>query len=51
MSVTTRLTGKDKFIWNEKAGKTFEALKKAFTSALILVHADSSKPFFLEADV
>jgi hypothetical protein len=36
---------------NEKAEEAFEALKKAFTSALILVYADSSKPFFLEANV
>jgi hypothetical protein len=28
----------------------FEMLKKAFTSASILVHVDSSKSFFLEAD-
>jgi hypothetical protein len=45
----THLIGKDKFVWNEKAEKAFEVLKKAFTSTLILVHLDSSKPFFLEA--
>jgi hypothetical protein len=32
----TRLTGNDKFVWNEKT----------FTSAPILVHSDFSKPFF-----
>ena len=42
----TRLIRNDKFVWNEKAEEAFEALKKAFTSALILVHADFSKPFF-----
>jgi hypothetical protein len=46
----THLTWKDKFVWDEKAKEAFETLKKAFTSAPILVHADSSKPFFLEAD-
>jgi hypothetical protein len=42
----TRLTGKDKFVWDEKAEEVF---KKAFISVPILVHTDSSKPFFLEA--
>jgi hypothetical protein len=46
----TRLIGKDKFVWDEKVEEAFEALKKAFISAPILVHADSSKPFFLEVD-
>ena len=36
-----RLTRKDKFVWNEKAKEAFEALKKAFISVVILVHADS----------
>jgi hypothetical protein len=43
-------TGKDKFVWDEKAEEAFETLKKAFTSTPILVHAGSSKPFFLEVD-
>jgi hypothetical protein len=46
----TRLLRNDKFIWNEKAKESFEGLKKAFTSAPILIHVDSSKPFFLETD-
>jgi hypothetical protein len=46
----TRLTRKDKFVWNEKAKEAFETLKKAFTLAPILVHVDSSKLFFLETD-
>jgi hypothetical protein len=46
----TRLRGNDKFVWDEKAGKAFKRLKKVFTSTPILVDADSSKPFFLEAD-
>jgi hypothetical protein len=46
----TRLTRKNKFVWNEKAEEVIEAFKKAFTSAPILVHANSSKPFFLETD-
>jgi hypothetical protein len=43
-------TGTDKFVWDEKAEEAFETLKKAFTSTPILVHAGSSKPFFLEVD-
>jgi hypothetical protein len=46
----TCLTRKDKFVWNEKAKKAFGALKKAFTSTPIFVHAHSLKPFSLEAD-
>jgi hypothetical protein len=46
----TRLTGKDKFVWDKKVEEAFETLKKAFTSIPILIHADSSKSFFLEAD-
>jgi hypothetical protein len=33
-----------------KAKEAFETLKKAFISAPILIHADFSKPFFLEAN-
>jgi hypothetical protein len=43
----TRFIEKDKFTWDEKAEEAFEMLKKAFTSAPILVHAYSSKLFFL----
>ena len=46
----TCLIENDKFIWNEKVEEAFEALKKAFSLASILVHVDSSKPFFLETD-
>ena len=46
----TCISEKDKFVWDEKDEKAFESFKKAFTSAPILVHADSSKPFFLEVD-
>ena len=46
----TLFTGKDKFVWNEKAKEAFKTLKKAFTSALILIHVDSSKPFFFKVD-
>ena len=44
------LIGKDKYIWDVKAVEAFKTLKKTFTSAPILVYADSSKPFFLEVD-
>ena len=49
-ALLTRLVGKDKFKWNEKAKVAFKVLKQAFTSAPILIHADSSKSFFLETD-
>ena len=49
-ALLTRLTGKDKFVWDEKVEEAFETLKKAFTSALILIHAHASKLSFLEAD-
>ena len=47
----TCITRKNKFVWDEKAKEAFERLKKAFISVPILVHANSSKPFFLETDV
>ena len=46
----TRLIGKDKFVWDEKADEAFKMHKKAFISASMLVYVDSSKPFFVEAD-
>jgi hypothetical protein len=47
----TELTQKNKpFTWNANATKAFDALKQAFTSAPILMHADLSKPFIIEAD-
>ena len=42
----TRLTGKNKFIWTPEAGRAFQILKIAFTTAPILLHPDPSKPFF-----
>ena len=46
----TRLTRKNKFIWTPEAGRAFQILKTAFTTAPLLLHPDPSKPFFLEAD-
>jgi transposase InsO family protein len=47
----TELTKKNRtFTWNVSAARSFDNLKKAFTSAPILVHADQSKPFIIEAD-
>ena len=51
VALLTRLIGKDKFVWNEKAKEAFEGLKKAFPPVQILVYVDSSKPFFLNIDV
>lgn len=44
------LTHKDKFKWTDDSNEAFNSLKVAFTSAPILIHADLSKPFFLETD-
>ncbi|MCO5566654.1 hypothetical protein L7F22_020332 [Adiantum nelumboides] len=46
----TRLTGHPKFVWDSEAAKAFQALKQAFTTAPILIHADPTKPFILETD-
>jgi hypothetical protein len=46
----TRLTCKDKLEWGPQAGKAFQDLKTAFTTAPILVHPDFAKAFYLETD-
>ena len=47
----TQLMRKDSpWTWSEQQQQAFDALKQAFTSAPILVMANMSKPFILEAD-
>ena len=48
----TKLTQKSvkSFTWTDDAEKSFQYLKKAFTSAPILAHANPSKPFIIETD-
>ena len=47
----TQLTHKNQpFIWNSSAAEAFESLKRMFTLAPILIHADQDKPFILEVD-
>jgi len=47
----TKLTRKDHpWMWNELAAQAFEELKKAFTTAPVLIHPDTQKPFTLETD-
>ena len=47
----TELTKKNMtFTWSVGAEGAFKSLKEAFTSAPILMHADLSKPFIIEAD-
>ena len=46
----TRLTCKDNLEWGPQAEKAFQDLKTAFTTALILVHPDFAKVFYLETD-
>ena len=47
----TEMTRKNKpFTWSSSAAKAFENLKRAFTFAPILLHANLEKPFIIEAD-
>ena len=46
----TALTGKHFFLWTPEAQKTFESLKKSFTSALILAQFNPKKETRLKAD-
>ena len=46
----TRLTYKGKLKWSTRANQAFQDLKIDFTTSLILVHLDFSKPLFLESD-
>jgi hypothetical protein len=51
MTPLTTLTCKDKpFSWNPKSRAAFDTLKTTFTSALVLIHPDSAKPFTMETD-
>ena len=38
------------FIWSSSATEAFKSLKRAFTSAPILIHANQDKPFIFETD-
>ena len=47
----TQLTKKGHaFLWSNEADMAFRHLKEAFTSAPILAHVDTNKPFIMEAD-
>jgi len=46
----TQLTCKEKLEWRPQVEKTFQDLKTAFTTALILVHPDFAKALYLETD-
>ena len=46
----TRVTGKKKFGWDQRAENVFQALKQASTFAPILIYTDLPKPFYVEAD-
>ena len=44
------LTFKDKLEWSSRVDQAFQDLKIAFTTALISIHLDFLRPFFLEND-
>ena len=46
----TQLTCKDKLDWSLHVEKAFQTLKTAFTTTLVLVHSDFSKPFYMETN-
>ena len=47
----TELTKKtEKWAWNQQVEKTFQELKKRFTTAPILSHFDAQKPVIIETD-
>jgi hypothetical protein len=46
----TRLLCKDKLEWGPEAQKAFQDVKTSFATALILVHPDFSKPFYMKTD-
>nr|MDZ8003588.1 RNase H-like domain-containing protein [Nostoc sp. DedSLP05] len=46
----TDLTKKGNFSWNEKAGHSFEELKKCISTAPVLALPDFSQPFIVECD-
>ena len=50
LTALTRKTSKSPFVWSMAAQEAFEALKRAFTTAPILQHADPMRPFVLETD-
>ncbi|KAK3528603.1 hypothetical protein QTP70_005000 [Hemibagrus guttatus] len=50
-SLTSLLRNKPKsLLWSPSAEEAFTTLKKAFTTALLLVHPDPNKPFIVEVD-
>ncbi len=49
--LTNLLKNKPKYMsWSPAAKEAFEALKKAFTCALLLIHPDPNRPFIVEVD-
>ena len=46
--MTALLKKEAKFLWNGPVDKTFQKLKRSFTSALILVHFDENADVTLE---
>lgn len=46
----TQLTKKGEFQWNKEAQKSFESLRLAITSSLVLSLLNFSQPFELECD-
>ena len=48
--ITNLLKKGNTFKWDKNTQKSFDLLKKKFTSTLILIHPDPARPFILETD-
>ncbi|KAJ1113169.1 hypothetical protein NDU88_001424 [Pleurodeles waltl] len=48
--ITKLLRKKEPFVWSPEADKAFSTLKEAFSTAPVLTHPDTERPFVVEAD-
>ncbi|KAJ1182068.1 hypothetical protein NDU88_007263 [Pleurodeles waltl] len=48
--ITKLLRKKEKCVWSPEADQAFSTLKKAFSTAPLLIHPDANRPFIVEAD-
>ncbi|KAJ1199736.1 hypothetical protein NDU88_003569 [Pleurodeles waltl] len=48
--ITKLLRKKEPFVWSPEADKASSTLKEAFSTAPVLTHPDTERPFIVEAD-